>query len=52
MADRRAGKIPHVGREPRARTKSGAWRAKRSDAGKKKTKTKTKRKGFLGGLFG
>ena len=49
MADRRAGKIPHVGKEPRARTKSGAWRAKRSDAGKKKAKRK---KGLLGGLFG
>lgn len=39
MADRRAGKgIPHVpskgGAQPRSRTKSGAWRRKRSDAGK------------------
>ena len=32
MADRRAGKVPHVGRRPRERTKRGAWRAKRSDA--------------------
>lgn len=33
-ADRRAGKnIPHVGKQPRSRTKSGAWRRKRSDAG-------------------
>ena len=30
-ADRRAGRhIPHVGNEPRARTKSGGWRKKRS----------------------
>lgn len=47
-ADRRAGKVPHVGKQPRARTKAGAWRTKRSDAGKKKPK----KKGFLGGLFG
>lgn len=47
--DRRAGKVPHVGKQPRARTKSGAWRAKRGDAGKKKP---AKKKGFLGGLFG
>jgi hypothetical protein len=38
MADRRAGKIPHVGKKPRARTKSGAWRKKRSDTGKKRQK--------------
>lgn len=38
-ADRRAGKgMPHVGRQPRSRTKSGAWREKRSDAGKKRPK--------------
>ena len=37
-ADRRAGKIPHVGKQPRARNLDGAWRKKRSDAGKKKTK--------------
>jgi hypothetical protein len=41
MADRRAGRIPHVrdeggGKQPRARNKNGTWRAKRSDAGKKK----------------
>ena len=40
MADRRAGRIPHVKRQPRSRTKSGAWRAKRSDAGKRKPKKK------------
>lgn len=39
MADRRAGKVPHVreaggGTQPRSRNKDGAWRAKRSDAGK------------------
>jgi len=49
VADRRAGKVPHVRRQPRARTKSGAWRAKRSDSGKKKGK---KNKGLFGGLFG
>jgi hypothetical protein len=41
MADRRAGKVPHVktmggGTAPRARTQTGAWRKKRSDAGKEK----------------
>jgi hypothetical protein len=41
MADRRAGKVPHVktkggGTAPRARNKDGAWRKKRSDAKKKK----------------
>ena len=37
MTDRRAGKgIPHVGKQPRARTKKGRWRKKRSDAGKKR----------------
>ena len=50
MADRRAGKIPHVGKQPRARTKAGSWRAKRSDAGKKRTRKRVG--GFLGGLFG
>jgi hypothetical protein len=41
MADRRAGphQGPYVpspggGKEPRSRNKDGAWRAKRSDAGK------------------
>jgi len=36
--DRRAGKknVPHVGKVPRARTKAGAWRKKRSDTGKKR----------------
>lgn len=39
MADRRAGKVPHVretggGKQPRARNQDGSWRAKRSDAGK------------------
>jgi hypothetical protein len=48
-ADRRAGRIPHVGRQPRARTKTGAWRKKRSDA--RKTR-KAGRTGFLGRLFG
>lgn len=43
-ADRRAGRIPHVGKQPRARTQSGAWRKKRSDAGKR-------RKGASKGLF-
>ena len=38
MADRRAGKVPHVrgpggGRIPRTRNKDGRWRKKRSDAG-------------------
>jgi len=37
MADRRAGRVPHVpekggGTQPRARNKDGSWRAKRSDA--------------------
>jgi hypothetical protein len=35
--DRRAGgTIPHVGKQPRARTKTAAWRRKRSDAGTKR----------------
>lgn len=39
VADRRAGKVPHVkikggGKAPRARRQDGAWRKKRSDAGK------------------
>ena len=43
MADRRAGKVPHVktaggGKAPRARNQDGAWRKKRSDTGKKKKK--------------
>jgi hypothetical protein len=39
MADRRAGKgIPHVGKQPRARRQDGAWRKKRSDAGKPRTR--------------
>lgn len=36
-ADRRSGTkkgVPHVGKSPRSRTQSGAWRRKRSDAGK------------------
>ena len=36
-ADRRSGTkkgVPHVGKEPRSRTKAGTWRRKRSDAGK------------------
>jgi hypothetical protein len=38
VADRRAGKIPHVGKQPRARNKDGSWRRKRFDAGKKRKK--------------
>ena len=26
-ADRRAGKVPHVGKQPRARNQDGCWRA-------------------------
>ena len=40
-SDRRSGTkkgVPHVGKQPRARTVSGAWRRKRSDAGKPRTK--------------
>ncbi len=48
MADRRAGKVPHVKRQPRARTKSGAWRRKRSDTGK----TRKKRPSGLRKLLG
>jgi hypothetical protein len=45
MADRRAGRIPHVretggGKQPRDRNKDGTWRRKRSDA---KPKPKQKR---------
>lgn len=43
MADRRAGKVPHVpdeggGKQPRSRTKTGRWRKTRSDKGKKRGK--------------
>ncbi len=45
--DRRAGgSIPHVGNQPRARTNSGRWRRKRSDAGTKRGPRAKK------GLFG
>ena len=37
--DRRAGRVPHVGKQPRSRTQSGAWRRKRSDTGKKKRRS-------------
>lgn len=37
-ADRRAGKVPHVGRQPRDRNNDGSWRKKRSDAGKSRKK--------------
>lgn len=42
MTDRRAGKVPHVpspggSKQPRARRRDGAWRKKRSDAGKTRT---------------
>jgi hypothetical protein len=47
MADRRAGRVPHVKKEPRSRTQSGSWRKKRSDTGKKRAK----KKGLFGGLF-
>lgn len=36
MADRRAGRVPHVGKQPRARNKDGSWRKKRTDVGKKR----------------
>lgn len=36
MTDRRAGRIPHVGKIPRARRKDGGWYRKRSDAGRSK----------------
>jgi hypothetical protein len=41
MTDRRAGHGPYVreqggGTQPRSRNKDGSWRAKRSDAGKKR----------------
>lgn len=43
MADRRAGRVPHVpesggGKQPRDRNKDGTWRKKRSDAGKPRPK--------------
>jgi hypothetical protein len=49
MADRRSGRVPHVGKQPRARTKSGAWRKKRSDAGK--SHAPAAKKGLLARLF-
>jgi hypothetical protein len=52
MADRRAGRIPHVpspggGKQPRARNINGQWRRKRSDSGKQKG---SRQKGILGWL--
>jgi len=46
MTDRRAGRKqgPYVGKEPRARNEDGTWRKKRSDAGKRKSSTKKKKK--------
>jgi hypothetical protein len=51
MADRRAGtkQGPYVpspggGKEPRARTQAGTWRAKRSDAGKPREAGGSKKK--------
>ena len=43
MADRRAGRVPHVpeqggGKQPRSRNKDGSWRKKRSDAQKPRKK--------------
>lgn len=35
-ADRRAGRVPHVGKKPRARNTNGRWRGKRADAGRKR----------------
>lgn len=49
MTDRRAGRVPHVGLEPRARRRDGRWWAKRSDAGKRR---KRRKKGLLDFLFG
>ena len=50
MTDRRAGgKVPYVGRQPRARNKDATWRKKRSDAGKPR---RPKKKGLLSRLFG
>lgn len=45
MADRRAGKVPHVktkggGIAPRARNQDGSWRKKRADAGKPRPATR------------
>lgn len=54
MADRRAGKVPHVkgpggGKQPRSRNKNAQWRAKRSDAGK--PRGKAAKGGLLGWLM-
>jgi hypothetical protein len=54
MTDRRAGRVPHVpspggSKQPRARNKNARWRAKRSDAGKTRSR---KSGGLLSRLFG
>jgi hypothetical protein len=54
MTDRRAGRVPHVpssggGKQPRARNQNAQWRAKRSDAGKKRGR---KSRGLFSRLFG
>jgi len=43
--DRRAGprQGPYVSKQPRARNDDGRWREKRSDAGKKRPTTATKK---------
>ena len=43
MADRRAGRIPHVpdeggGQQPRSPNKDGRWRKKRSDTGQSRSR--------------
>lgn len=53
VTDRRAGRIPHVpsrggSKQPRARRQDGAWRKKRSDAGKPRA---SKAGGFFSWLF-
>lgn len=46
--DRRAGKVPHVGKSPRTRNKDGSWRKKSATAGKKRPKKKSLLKKLLG----
>ena len=46
MTDRRAGpkQGPYVAKEPRSRNQDGSWRKKRSDAGKTRSTSRSKRK--------
>jgi len=56
MADRRAGRVPHVrdsggGKTPRSRNSNGQWRAKRADTGTSRDGGSTGGSWIKGGLI-